>query len=92
MPALPTVAESGLPGYEISSWFGVVAPASTPHDVVRRLNEEIVRLINSPATRERLATLGAEPRPSTPEQFAQLIPVEIRKWAKVIRESGAKVQ
>ncbi len=92
MPELPTVAEAGLPGYEIASWFGIVAPAGTPREIVARLNGEIVKLIETPEMRARLATLGAEPRPGTPEQFAQLIPVEIRKWAKVIRESGAKVE
>ena len=92
MPELPTVAEAGLPGYEIASWFGIVAPAGTPHDIIAKLNAEIVKLINTPEMRTRLATLGAEPRPSTPEQFAQLIPTEIRKWARVIKESGAKVE
>ena len=92
MPELPTVAEAGLPGYEIASWFGIVAPAGTPGEIVMRLNAEIVRLINTPEMRARLATLGAEPRPGTPEQFAQLIPLEIRKWAKVIKESGARVE
>jgi tripartite-type tricarboxylate transporter receptor subunit TctC len=92
MPELPTVAETGLPGYEIASWFGIVAPAGTPREAVTRLNAEIVRLIASPEMRERLATLGAEPRSSSPEQFAQLIPTEIRKWAQVIKDSGAKVE
>jgi tripartite-type tricarboxylate transporter receptor subunit TctC len=92
MPELPTVAEAGLPGYEIASWFGFVAPAGTPREVVARLNGEVVRLIGTPEMHARLATLGAEPRPSTTEQFAQLIPAEIRKWAKVIKESGARVE
>jgi tripartite-type tricarboxylate transporter receptor subunit TctC len=92
MPELPTVAEAGLPGYEIASWFGIVAPAGTPREVIVKLNAEVVKLIDSPDMRARLATLGAEPRPSTPEQFAQLIPAEIRKWARVIKESGAKVE
>jgi tripartite-type tricarboxylate transporter receptor subunit TctC len=92
-PALwPTVAEAGQPGYEIASWFGVVAPAGTPYEIVMKLNTEIVHLINTPEMRARLATLGAEPRPSSPEVFGQLIPVEIRKWAKVIKESGARVE
>jgi tripartite-type tricarboxylate transporter receptor subunit TctC len=92
MPELPTVAEAGLPGYEIASWFGFVAPAGTPREVVTKLNTEIVKLIATPEMHARLATLGAEPRPSTPEQFSQLIPAEIRKWAKVIKDSGARVE
>ena len=92
MPQLPTVAETGLPGYEVASWFGVLAPAAAAKDIVAKLNAEIVKMLNSPQMRERFMSLGAEPRSSTPEQFAQLIPAEIKKWAKVVKESGARVE
>jgi tripartite-type tricarboxylate transporter receptor subunit TctC len=92
MPDLPTVAESGLPGYAIASWFGLVAPAATPREAVQRLNGEVTRILGAAEMRERFATLGAEVRTGTPEQFSQLIPQELRKWAKVVKDSGAKVE
>jgi tripartite-type tricarboxylate transporter receptor subunit TctC len=88
---LPTIAESGLPGYEASSWFGVVAPAGTPREIVTRLNTEINRALNLPDMRERFAQQGAIPGPGTPEDFGNLIRSEIAKWAKVVKASGAKV-
>ena len=92
MPDLPTVAEAGLPGYEVASWFGLLAPANTPRTVVTRLNAEIVRMLASAEMRDRFAGLGAEPRTTTPEAFAAFIPVEIRKWAKVVKDSGARAE
>ena len=92
MPELPTVAESGLPGYSIASWFGLVAPTGAPREAIERLSAELARLLARPEMRERFAALGAEPRPGTPEQFTQLIPQELRKWAKVVRDSGARVE
>jgi tripartite-type tricarboxylate transporter receptor subunit TctC len=92
MPQLPTVAETGLPGYDVASWFGLAAPAGTPQDIVSRLNEEVGKMLRAPDMRERLASLGAEPRTMTPQQFAALIPAEIRKWAKVVKDSGAHVE
>lgn len=91
MPQLPTVAETGLPGYEVASWFGLAAPAGTPQDIIARLNEDVGKMLSAPEMRERFASLGAEPHAMTPQQFARLIPAEITKWAKVVKESGAHV-
>jgi tripartite-type tricarboxylate transporter receptor subunit TctC len=92
MPELPTVAETGLPGFEVASWFGVVAPADTPKEIVARLNADIVRIVSSADMRERLAGLGAEPHANSPEQFSQFILTEFKKWAQVIKDSGAHVE
>jgi tripartite-type tricarboxylate transporter receptor subunit TctC len=92
LPDLPTVAEAAnLPGYEATSWFGILVPANTPPDLVRLINTEAVRAINSPAVREKYAAMGAEPVGNTPEQFANFIKSEIAKWTRVVKESGAKV-
>jgi tripartite-type tricarboxylate transporter receptor subunit TctC len=92
LPDLPTVAEAAnLPGYEATSWFGILVPANTPPDLVKLINTEVVRAINSPAVRERYAAMGAEPVGNTPEQFANFIKSEIAKWTRVVKESGAIV-
>lgn len=90
-PDVPTLAEAGLAGYEIGSWQGVFAPAGTPSPIVRRLNTEIVKIINSPDVQEKLLGLGAEPVANTPEEFAALVKAEVVKWGDVVRKSGAKV-
>jgi tripartite-type tricarboxylate transporter receptor subunit TctC len=92
LPELPTVAESGVPGFEVSSWFGVVAPAGTPPAIVERLNREIVRALAMPDTRERLASLGAEPVGNTAAEFGAYIKSELVKWAAVVKASGAHVE
>ena len=89
-PEFATVAESGLPGYEAVSWYGVFAPAGTPRDIVMRLNSEIVRALKLPEVRQLLLAQGAEPVFDTPEQFAALIKSDIAKWGEVVRKSGAK--
>ena len=91
LPEVPTIAEAGLPGYEAGSWFGVLAPASTPREIVNRLNGAIVRGLQSPETRERLSAQGAEPAAGTPDQFAEFIRSETTKWATVIKAAGARV-
>jgi tripartite-type tricarboxylate transporter receptor subunit TctC len=90
-PELPTVAESGLPGFDINTWFGVFAPAGTPPAVVQRLHAEFARALASPDIRERLARLGAEPAPLTPEEFARFVRAEQEKYARVVKASGARV-
>ncbi len=89
-PTLPTVAESGVPGSEVTAWYGVSAPAKTPRAIVDRLHAEIVRAVNSPDLRERLTTQGADPIHLTPEQYTVFIQNEIAKWAKVIQAAGIK--
>ena len=89
-PEFPTVAESGLPGYEAVSWYGVLAPAGTPRDIVTRLNMEIVRALKLPEVRQLMLAQGAEPVSESPEQFAALIKSDIAKWGDVVRKSGAK--
>ena len=92
VPDLPTVAESGLPGFDLSTWFGVLVAAGTPADIVARLNDEIVRALASRELAERLAAMGAEaPANNTPERFAAFIRSERAKYARVVRESGARV-
>ena len=89
-PELPTVAEAGVPGYEAAQWYGVLAPAGTPPDIVKRLNAELVRILHLPDVKERLAGDGAEPVGDSPEQFGQYIRSELVKWAKVAREAGIR--
>ena len=90
-PEVPTLAESGLAGYEVGSWQGVFAPAGTPPEIVKRLNAEIVKIIRMPDVNEKLTALGAEPVGNTPEEFGALVRAEVGKWADVVKKSGAKV-
>jgi tripartite-type tricarboxylate transporter receptor subunit TctC len=90
-PEIPTVAESGLPGFEVISWWGMVVQAGAPKEIVSKLNSEIVKIVQMPDVKERLASQGAIPMGSTPEQFAAHIKAETAKWGKVIRECGVKV-
>ena len=89
-PELPTVAESGVAGYEVTAWYGVSAPAKTPRAFVDRLNNEIARALNSPDLKERLISQGADPIHQTPEQYTAFVQSEIVKWAKVIQAAGIK--
>ena len=91
LPDVPTVAESGLPGFEASSWFGILAPAGTPPDIIARLNAEIGKWLASPEAKEKLLALGANAAGGSPEDFAKHIAAETAKWQKVVKESGAKV-
>jgi len=90
VPDLPTIAESGVPGFDISTWYGVWAPVGTPRDIVNKVATEISKALQQPAVRERLAALGAEPAGNTPEEFAAYCQSELAKWSKIVRESGAK--
>lgn len=91
-PEVPTFEEAGVPGYEAIGWFGMVAPANTPADIIARLNREIVAALSVPEIRERALAAGAEPLTSTPQEFAAMIRDEIRKWAQVIRTADIKLQ
>ena len=91
LPEVPTVAESGLPGYETVAWFGILAPAATPKDIINRLSEEIAKIARSPAMRERLTSLGAEAVGGTPEEFAAVIARYIAKWTPLAKSVGIKV-
>ena len=93
MPDLPTMAESGLPGFDLTTWFGLMVPAGTPPEIVAKLNAEIVRALNAKDMRERLEKMGAEPPANnTPEHFAAFVRAEAAKYAKVVKDSGAKVE
>ena len=89
---MPTIAEAGVPGYDANAWFGVFAPAGTPQAVVNRLNAEIVKIVKLPEMRDRFLALGAEPVGSTPAEFGAFFRNEVAKWAKVVKESGARVE
>ena len=91
LPDVPTIAESGLPGFEASSWFGIVAPAGTPPAIIARINNDVDQWLQSSEAKEKLLAQGAIPAGGTPEQFAAHIRDETEKWAKVVKASGAKV-
>ncbi len=88
LPEVPAISESGLKGYEVTVWQGMVAPAQTPQSVITQLNRQITRILRAPETRERLSGQGLEPAASTPEHFGAHIATEVAKWAKVIRHAG----
>ena len=92
LPDVPTVAEAGVPGYDSGAWFGLVAPANTPKDLVAKLSRETARILKLPDVSARLADLGAESVGGTPEQFSAHIKAEIAKWAKVIRDANVELQ
>jgi tripartite-type tricarboxylate transporter receptor subunit TctC len=91
-PNLPTIAEAGLAGFETGSWQGILAPAGTPREIVAMLNAEITRILRTPDMKERLAAQGTEVRAETPESLAQFIRTEVLRWAKVVKQSGAKFE
>lgn len=91
-PEVPTFAEAGLPGYEAVGWFGTVAPAGTPSEIVNRLNLEIKTALSSPEVRERALAAGAEPLANSPQEFAAFIRAETRKWSEVIKAAGVKLE
>jgi tripartite-type tricarboxylate transporter receptor subunit TctC len=89
---VPTVAEAGVPGYEVMVWFGLVAPAGTPRDVIAKLNAEVLKILAMPDVRERFLAQGVEPMGSTPEQFGEHIRAQMTKWAKVVTDAGVKAE
>jgi tripartite-type tricarboxylate transporter receptor subunit TctC len=90
-PDIPTVAESGLPGFEVQGWFGWLAPAATPPAIVQRLNVELNKTLADPEVRDRLLSLGSEPMGGTPQDFARLIKSEYARWAGVIKQSNIRI-
>jgi len=90
LPEVPTVSEAGLADFEVTTWYGVLAPAGTPRAAIARINAELVRIMHAPDMKERLAGMATEPRTSTPEEFAAYLRQEIAKWGDVIRKAGLK--
>jgi tripartite-type tricarboxylate transporter receptor subunit TctC len=91
VPELPTMAEAGVPGFDISTWYGLLAPAGTPPDVIAKWNADVTKILSAPEMRERLAAQGAEAAPDSPADFAKFIASELVKYAKIVKASGAKV-
>ena len=91
-PELPTIAESGFPGFEVVGWFGWLAPAATPKPIVEKLNRELVRILHDPALKERLVGLGSDPVGGTPKEFGAFIASERAKWARVIRQAQIRAE
>jgi len=90
-PDLPTMAEAGVPGFDISTWFGLMAPAGTPPEVIARWNADVTRILNTPEMRERLIAQGAEAAPDTPAEFTRFIADELGRYARIVKASGANV-
>ena len=89
LPEVTPIAEQGFPGFEVAGWFGVVAPAGTPKDIVARFNKEIIKTLGQPEVRERLANMGMDVSTTSPEQFGVFIAAEINKWSTLVKNSGA---
>ncbi len=92
VPELPTIAESGVPGYEATAWYGMFAPAGTPPDIIGKLNAEAVRILRTPDVAERVANLGAEPVASSPAEYAAFLKAEMTRWSKVVRAAGISAE
>ncbi len=90
MPELPTIAESGVPGYDFSTWYGLLAPAGTPRTIITRLNDETGKILDEPETRERFAGDGIEPMKSSPAEFAAFLARDVERWAKVVKATGLR--
>ena len=90
-PDLPTMAEAGVAGFDISTWFGLFAPAGTPPAIIGKWNADVVRILDSPEMRERLAAQGAEAAPDSPDDFARFVSDELQKYARIVKASGARV-
>ena len=87
LPEVPTVHEAALPGYEVSPWYGLLAPAGTPRAIVERLNAEVTKIVRSPEMKGKLASQGAEPAGGTPEDYAAAIRADTATWARVVKEA-----
>lgn len=91
LPNVPTVNEAGLPGFDVTSWYGMFAPAALPKNLVAKINGDIAAILDTPDMKQRLEKLGADPGPMSPEDFGKFVRAEVEKWAKVVKESGATV-
>jgi len=91
MPEVPTVSEAGLPGFDVTSWYGIFAPAATSKNLVTKINADITAILEAPDMKQRLEKLGADPASQSPEDFAKFVRAEVDKWAKVVKQSGARV-
>ena len=92
IPDVPTAAEAGLPGFDVTTWYGILAPAGTPGPIIQRLNAELRKMMAAPEIKERLAAMGTEPLTSTPEEFGAYIKREIAKWGDVVRKAGLRAE
>jgi tripartite-type tricarboxylate transporter receptor subunit TctC len=92
LPDVPTIAESGYPGFDVTNWYGVLAPAGTPHKTIARLNHEITRIVRLPEVKERLISAGLEVVDSTPEEYAVFRKSDLAKWAKIIRDTNLRYE
>jgi tripartite-type tricarboxylate transporter receptor subunit TctC len=90
LPNVPTVSEAGLPGFDVTSWYGIFAPAALPKNLVAKINGDITAVLDTPDMKQRLEKLGADPAPQSPEDFSKFVRAEVEKWAKVVKESGAR--
>ena len=91
LPEIPTVSEAGVPGYVVNGWYGILAPAGTPRDIINKLNAEIAKVVQHPATKERYASVGVEPVTSSPQEFGAFLKSEIEKWSRVIKSAGVRL-
>ena len=92
LPDVPTMIEAGVPGYEVTIWYAVFTPAGVPKTIIARLNSELVKLLNAPDMKERMAQIGVDPAPSTPEELAAFVRSETAKWTKTVQEAGVKLE
>ena len=88
LPGVPTIAESGVPGYEINNWYGIFVPANTPQNIIQRLNTETIKILQKPDVRAKLIAAGLEPIWSTPTEFSDYVRAETAKWHKIVVDSG----
>jgi tripartite-type tricarboxylate transporter receptor subunit TctC len=89
LPGVPTIAASGVPGYEINNWYGIFVPANTPQDIIQRLNAETIKIVQKPEVRAKLVAAGLEPVWNTPKEFSDYVRAETAKWRKIVADSGA---
>ncbi|HUG59049.1 MAG TPA: tripartite tricarboxylate transporter substrate binding protein [Candidimonas sp.] len=91
-PDIPTIAESGLPGYDVNVWFGFLAPHGTPKAVISKINAEMTKVLNDAEFRQKMVSMGVDPMPSTPEKFSEFLREQTEVWSKVVKDSGAKLE